>query len=179
MNPSEVSDRMLAPSIASNPPASASFTPPLSDDQIEKRYQEGYDLHDPQYEWWVKENHPSSSDTDSLNTHVSHSCSDEKANTHTCDLSEILKYPEEKSTSRKKPGINSSAAVCISDSPVIQQLKQKEELQEEKLRKKEEREKRIGKEKAIEGERKRRKKEEKDTEGTGEYGKTNVIHTAK
>ena len=53
MNPSEVSDRMLAPSIASNPPASASFTPPLSDDQIalyEKRYQEGYDLHDPQYE---------------------------------------------------------------------------------------------------------------------------------
>ena len=150
LNPSEVSDRMLAPSIVSNPPPTGTLTssmPSFSDDQIalyEKRYQEGYDLPDPQYELWLKENHPGS-DTDSLKTHVSGSSSDGKAKTHctsSTDLSDILKYPEGKYTSKAKPGMNSSCAVCLSDSPVVKELKEKQEqkqrLQEEKLRKKEE-----------------------------------------
>jgi hypothetical protein len=50
-------------------------------------------------------------------------------------------------TSRvKKPGMNISCAVCLSDSPVVKQLREKEErkrhLEEEKLRKKDENEKR-------------------------------------
>ena len=39
----------------------------------EKRFSEGYDVHDPQYELWLRENHPESSDSDSLKTHVSNS----------------------------------------------------------------------------------------------------------
>ena len=178
LNPSEVCDRMLAPSITTNPlgdSASASSTPSFSDDQItlyEKRYAEDYDLHDPQYERWVRENHPGSSDTDSLKTHVSHSSSDK--NTKTCsnstsDLSEILKYPEVKPTSRtKKPGLNSKHAVCLSDSPVVQQLKQKEQkkqCQEEKMKEKVESEKRR-----EEREKKRLLKEKERGKGKKEDG---------
>ena len=45
----------------------------------------------------------------------------------------------------KKPGMNSSRAVCLSDSPAVRQLREKEErkkrLEEEKLKKKYENEK--------------------------------------
>ena len=95
-NPSEVSDRMLTPaaifkpsSDASASASSSSLTPPtassspltpptFSDEQsalYEKRLREGYDVHDPQYELWVKENHPGSSDADSMKTHISKSVS--------------------------------------------------------------------------------------------------------
>ena len=148
--------------------------PPLSDNQVAlyvKRYQEGYDLPDPQYELWRKENHPGS-DTDSLKTHVSHSSNDGKAKTHctsSSDLSDILKYPERKPTSKaRKPGINSSCAVCLSDSPVVQQLKQKEEqkkrVQEEKLRKKEECEKRREQMKSKQLKQKEKRKRRKQCE---------------
>ena len=159
---------------------SISLTPPtFTDKQIalyEKRFKEGFDLHDPQYELWVKENHPGSSDADSMKTHISKSVSTVSSG----DLSEILKYPEAKVTSKaKKPAINSSNAVCLSDSPAVRQLKEKEEQKrhsaEEKVRKKEERERKKEerewkkllkekekKEKRQEREIKRRQKEEGD-----------------
>ena len=93
LNPSEVRDRMLAPSMASNPTsdiASSTPTPTFSADEIslyEQRFREGFDLHDPQYELWVKENHPGSSDTGSLKTHFSNSKS---ISTESSDLSDIL-----------------------------------------------------------------------------------------
>ena len=165
LNPSEVSDRMLTPaaifkpsSDASASASSSSLTPPtassssltpptassspltpptFSDEQsalYEKRFREGYDVHDPQYELWVKENHPGSSDADSMKTHISKSVSTVSSD----DLSEILKYPE--ATSKlKKVAVNSTSAVCLSDSPVVRQLKEKEEQKrhsaEEKARK--------------------------------------------
>ena len=144
LNPSEVSDRMLTPAAIFKPssdasasassssltpptassssltPPTASLTPPtFSDEQsalYEKRFREGYDVHDPQYELWVKENHPGSSDADSMKTHISKSVSTVSSD----DLSEILKYPEAKVTSRlKKLAVNSTSAVCLSDSPVV------------------------------------------------------------
>ena len=59
-------------------------------------------------------------------------------------LSEVLKYPEVKVSAkgRGKPAANSTSSVCLSDSPAMKQLKQKEEekilAEEEKARKKEE-----------------------------------------
>jgi hypothetical protein len=147
LNPSEIYDRMLAPFTALNASSDSatSATPTFSVEQIslyEQRFREGYDLQDSQYELWVKENHPGSSDTDSLMTHVSNSRSHSSKY-----LSDTLQYPEPKVTSRvKKPGMNISCAVCLSDSPVVKQLREKEErkrhLEEEKLRKKDENEKR-------------------------------------
>ena len=95
-------------------------------------------------------------------THISKSVSTVSSD----DLSKILKYPEAKVTSKlKKLAVNSTSAVCLSDSPVVRQLKEKEEQKrhsaEEKARKKEEREK-----KKEERERKKllKEKEEKRKE---------------
>ena len=106
---------MLAPSVNFNPStsdsASSSTSPTFTADLYEQRLSEGYDLHDPQYELWVKENHPSSSDTDSLKTHVS----SKSISTVSSNLSDILKYPEPKVTSKTKK--HTCSAVCLSDSP--------------------------------------------------------------
>ena len=78
LNPGEVSNRMLTPAKVLKPVQSS---PSFSDEQVElykKRFVEGYDLHDPQYEMWLKPNHLeglSSSDADSLQTHISESVS--------------------------------------------------------------------------------------------------------
>jgi hypothetical protein len=147
LNPSEASDRMLAPAKVFKPSSdvscasssSASLTSPtFSDEQIalyEKRFREGYNVHDPQYELWVKETHPGSSDADSMKTHISQSVSTVSSG----DLSDILKFPEAKATTKaRKPAMNCTA-VCLSDSPVVRLLKEKEEqkrhLDEEKVRK--------------------------------------------
>ena len=99
LNQSEVSDRMLVPSVNFNPSisdsASSSTSPTFTADLYEQRLSEGYDLHDPQYELWVKENQPSSSDTDSLKTHVS----TKSISTVSSNLSDILKHPEPNSLS--------------------------------------------------------------------------------
>ena len=142
LTPPTASSSSLTPPTASSSP----LTPPtFSDEQsalYEKRFREGYDVHDPQYELWVKENHPGSSDADSMKTHISKSVSTVSSD----DLSEILKYPEAKVTSKlKKLAVNSTSAVCLSDSPAVRQLKEKEEQKrhsaEEKARKREEHEK--------------------------------------
>ena len=146
LNPSEVSDRMLAP--AKGLKSNNSKSPPTySAEEIalyEKRFIEGYDLCDSRYEQWLKENHPESSDADSMKTHVSRSISTASSNESSL-LSDILKYPESKTSSKakRKPAINTNA-VCLSDSPVVRHLKEEEEekreAEKEKLRKKEERE---------------------------------------
>lgn len=162
-NPSEVSDRMLAPAkvfapseeegakilaganilsdavdeaVATAPSASPTF----SDEQIalfEKRYCEGYDWHDPVYELWLKETHPGSSDADSMTTHISQSVSTVSSG----ELSDILKYPESNATTKKKKSAFNSTAVCLSDSLIVHQLKEKEQqkkqLEQEKVRKRE------------------------------------------
>ena len=135
LNPSEVSDRMLALAKALKPSHTSSPSA----------------FSDPQYDLWLKGNHPDSSDTDSMKTHISKSVSTLSAtcSTTSCEgssvLSDILAYPEPKfSTSKRKrkPALNSKA-ICLSDSPVVQEIKHKEEekreLEEEKLRKKERR----------------------------------------
>ena len=92
LTPPTASSSSLTPPTASSSP----LTPPtFSDEQsalYEKRFREGYDVHDPQYELWVKENHPGSSDADSMKTHISKSVSTVSSDY----LSEILKYPEAK-----------------------------------------------------------------------------------
>ena len=64
---------MLAPAKVFKPSearASSTALPTFSNEQIalfEKRYSEGYNLHDdPVYELWLKETHPGSSDADSM-----------------------------------------------------------------------------------------------------------------
>ena len=68
INPSEVTDRQIAPSklfqqppTESSPDESASDNALFSPDKVElykKRYEEGYDLDDPSYAAWLKINHP-------------------------------------------------------------------------------------------------------------------------
>ena len=199
LNPSEVSDRMLTPaaifkpssdassSSSLTPPtaSSSSLTPPtassspltpptFSDEQsalYEKRLREGYNVHDPQYELWVKVNHPGSSDADSMKTHISKSVSTVSSD----DLGEILKYPEAKVTSKlKKLEVNSTSAVCLSDSPVVWQLKEKEQQKrhsaEEKARKREEREKKKERKKLLKKKEKEEKRKEREIK-RGQKGK--------
>ena len=74
LNPSEVTDRQIAPSklfqqqstkssqdVGSEIPTSTSKDPLFSPDKValyKKRYEEGYDLEDPGYVAWLKINHP-------------------------------------------------------------------------------------------------------------------------
>ena len=138
-------------------------------------------MHDPQYELWVKENHPGSLDADSTKTHISNSVSTLSSG----DLSEILKYPEAKVTSKaKKLAMNSTNAVCLSDSPVSgSAMKEKEEQKthsvEEKARKKEREKKKEERErnkllKEKEKEDKKKEREIKRTQRGKEKAKKSV-----
>ena len=123
LNPSEVSDRMLAPSKVFKPSSVDKSPPTFSAEQValyEERFSEGYDVHDPQYELWLRENHPESSDADSLKTHVSNSVSTPSSSGSSV-LSKILKYPEATAACRgkRKLALNTVGAVCLSDSPAV------------------------------------------------------------
>ena len=158
-NPGEVSDRMLAPSksVRQEKPPTLTSTPDdvqnaFSPEKItlyEKRYEEGYDVPDAEYETWLKLAHldlkssggASSVDTDSVKTHLS-----SQPSQHNSSLSNILKLPEPKAkSSKRKPTASvNSRAVCLNDSTVLEDLKSKrkakEEAEQERLRKKQERE---------------------------------------
>ncbi|ORU94422.1 MAG: hypothetical protein A6F71_09270 [Cycloclasticus sp. symbiont of Poecilosclerida sp. M] len=104
-----------------------------------------------------------------MKTHVSKSLSTASSNESSV-LSDILKYPEAKvsSKAKRKPAVN-SGAVCLSDSPVVRLLKDKEEekkeAMEEKARKKEERERKKEereRNKVLKEKEKEKKKEERD-----------------
>ena len=99
---------MLAPAKVLKPGQSS---PSFSDKQVElykKRFVEGYDLHDPQYEMWLKANHLealSSSDADSLQTHISESVSTQSTSCSSqpsSALIDILVIPKAKDTLNKK-----------------------------------------------------------------------------
>ena len=184
-NPSEVDDRMLAPAKVFEPTngdssSSCSRSTEFSAEQcslFEKRFEEGYDVQDPLYELWLKQEHPES-DTDSMKTHAN-SLSN-MSSSESSVLSEVLKFPEvvKVSSRRRKPAANASA-VCLSDSPAVKNLKQKEEekkkAEEEKVRKKEERErKKILREKEREEKKKEReeKKKERDRKRLAKEQKT-------
>ena len=179
-NPSAVDDRMLAPAKVFKPTNddSSSYTrnTSFSTEQhslFEKRFNEEYDVQDPLYELWLKEQHPES-DTDSMKTHAN-SLSTMSSNESSV-LSEVLKYPEVKVLAKRKgkPAANSTSSVCLSDSPAMKQLKQKEEekrlAEEEKARKKEEREvkkaeherKKVLREKEREEKKKEREEKKKE-----------------
>lgn len=175
MNPSEVSDRMLAPATVFKPSncESSSTHPTFSAEQIalyEKRLKEGYDVHDPQYELWLREKQPESSDADSMKTHVSNSASTASSNGSSV-LSEILKYPEvvSKTKGKRKLAIN-SRAICLSDSLAVQQLQKEEErkrvAEEEKVKKKEERERNKQERELLKEKEKEEKRKERERKGT-------------
>ena len=106
LNLSEVSNRMLAPSVNFNPStsdsASSSAIPTFTADQaiyMNRDSVKATICMIPSMSYaWVKENHPSSSDTDSLKTHVS----TKSISTVSPNLSDILKYPEPRVTSKTK-----------------------------------------------------------------------------
>ena len=166
-NPGEVCDRMLAPSksVCKQQPS----PPMFSQEQInlyEKRYEEGYNIFDPEYNQWLKETHPESvlkSDGESLKTQLS---SSDGRSADSSSISDILVLPEPKaetSQRKRKPGLNSKA-ICLSDLDTLQELKDKErkkiEAEEEKIRKNEERDEKR-KQKLLEKEKKMAEREKK------------------
>ena len=190
INPSEVTDRQIAPSklfqqsqmesskdssVSDSPTSNSLFSP----DQIElykKRYEEGYDLNDPSYIAWLKINHPTevcSNTTKSsslvscvLSTESKDSTDSKKFNLSSVDaLSEILALPcpEPRTKSKRKAALNAKA-VCITDDVILEDLKKKK--LEKAEAKKEKEEKKIEKErkrvmKQLERERKKKIREEK------------------
>ena len=95
--------KVFEPSSDTSTCASSSVptSPTFGNEQIalyETWFKEGYDVYDPRYELWVKKTHPVSSDTDSMKTQISKSVS----TVSTGDLSDILKYPEAKVTTKAK-----------------------------------------------------------------------------
>ena len=128
---------------------------PFSKEQeilLKKRFEEGYNIYEPDYVMWLKDNHPeaatqfpnelpltvsSSSSTgqsnyNSLITH--HSKSSESSKT----LKELLVYPttDIKPKRKKKAAINSKA-VLITDSDILNKLKQEKAEKQTKVLEKE------------------------------------------
>ena len=125
-NPGAISDRMLAPSKSMCKAASKPALKPLSEEKLklfEKRYEEGFNIPDPEYTEWCKYAHPSPSTSSSNTTRsalsgitnlsdldaISHS-SRSTASTKSL-LNDILVVPQNssESKSRRKPALNSKA----------------------------------------------------------------------
>ena len=147
INPSEVTDRQIAPSRPFKQSLSESsqdgstsdsgtknslFTP----EQVElykKRYEEEYDLDDPSYTAWLKINHPTevcSNTVQSSSSLVSCKQSEESKDSGKpgnlklfCDdaPSEILAMPclEPRNSSKRKVALNAKA-ICITDGTVLE-----------------------------------------------------------
>ena len=170
LNPGVVADHQVAPSLAVNPSCKAtsdtslnSSDPPISpcvseksssntqfslekEQLYQKRYEEGYDLPDPEYQQWLKLCHPV--DDDSTSSEITHASGGRRA-VSTCSesgsdvLSEVLKLPEPKPSSRRRrKGINSTA-VHITDSGFLDDLKKKEKEKTEKEVEKQEKKERT------------------------------------
>ena len=182
LNPGEVTDRQIAPStvfVASNDalPVAKPGSIIERDSLYRKRYNEGYDIYDDDYLQWIRENKlelptkASSSEVNSTCTSSSQpkesSLPVEASSVHSThcggstasSLSEILVIPKPNGAPKKKRQAVNSKASCITDSPVLQELKRKKEekeaKEEEKKAKKLEREKKKK-------EREKKKKEQED-----------------
>jgi len=149
LNPGEVTDRQLAPSKAFcsqsvvsnlekvNPSNSLIFSQE-KEALYQRRFEEKYDVKDPDYLAWVKITHP---EVDVSSTEVSSVSSGQLGSTKSSDvLSEILVLPEPKGKpTRKKKTITSEKTVCITEDKVLEELKQheteKKKAEEEKIAK--------------------------------------------
>ena len=175
INPGEVTDR-TAPStafhipaqdqtenhsnVADSPDSSPIFSPEL-ESLFRKRYEEGYNVYDPEYIAWVKVNHPEMN-LSTTSDNVSDTSSEKKSQSSPSDiLSEILVLPNPKSAAQKKSkrkGLNTKA-VCVTDDEVF------DEMKKEKQRKKEEEQQKLEKQaertrKKLEREKMKKEKEE-------------------
>ena len=101
----------------------------------EQCFQEGYDLKDPNYEAWVRINHPSDANSEccysnslSVESQSATLSSSVKASDYSAVLSELLVLPKPKETVEKrkcKEALNKSA-VCITDIEVLEKIKSQE-----------------------------------------------------
>ena len=188
INPSEVTDRQIAPSkpfqqqsTESTQDGSASDNsikdPLFSPDKVElyeKRYKEGYDLDDPSYTAWLRINHPTevcSNTTKSSSSLVSGELLKDSSDSVKPKLSSgdalakilALPCPVPRTKSKHKPALNAKA-VCITDDTILEGLKRKEvemaeaEKEKETKRIERERKKKIKEEKQFEKERKKTEK---------------------
>ena len=196
INPSEITDRQIAPSKAvryktgaetdaDDVPTSPLFSPE-KEDLYKKRYEEGYNVDDPDYIAWLKINHPTSvssiySGSSSFSVIVSTGFQSPSSRESSAGvLADVLVLPHPTAGARKKckPALNSKA-VCITEDEVLEELKKKEnekaQIEKEKEVKKLDRiQKRE--EKRLETERRKREKAEKMTKRGKESKKT---HSAK
>lgn len=198
LNPGEISDRELAPSRAfvrsaseSNPvdkSPTSEFTP-QQEALYRTRFEEGYDLDDPEYSRWLRKKHPEVSDnlTCSVSTpesasgsttisqsvaSVSSVASHAPGSVSSSDvLSEVLLLPQPKPSKKKrKPGVNTKA-VCLTDADVVKTL---EAEAEEKLLKEQEQNTRR-----IERERKKKEREQKKLEAERKKKEKKCMREAK
>ena len=179
LNLGAVTDRQLAPSHATTTltHSQSDFTltkgtaQRFSQEQVslyKKRFEETYNVYDPDYVMWLKENHPEAatqfiseppssvissssagqSDSNSLITHLSKSSESSKI------LDELLVYPapDAKTKKKRKEAINSKVVV-ITDTEILDKLKQekadKEAKEAEKEQKKNRNEKNAKKRKKV------------------------------
>lgn len=166
-NPGEVNDRQLAPSKAVCPRAVTSQpqeTPVFTKEKEElfkKRYEENFDIPDPEYVVWLKLNHPdaevSSLETSSVSSSVKASSTDSSK-----VLSDVLVLPEPKSSNKKRK--EPSRAKCLTNDSVLEEMKAKEK---EKIEKEEEK-----KAKALEKRQKKQQREEQKKEKAEQRKKT-------
>ena len=173
LNPGEISDRQLAPSKAvgskgdheCQTPGSPLFTKE-KEELFQKRYEEKYDIQDPEYIAWLKIHHPevnlSPSDTSSLSSAKQDSIDSSQV------LSDILVLPHAEATVSKKRRREPTRAKCLTDDSVLEEMKskvkEKEEKEEEKRAKTLEREEKR-RQKQLNLERKQQKKEQKQNAG--------------
>ena len=162
LNPGEVNDRQLAPSKALRAEKSQPDKEPDNlftreqESLYKRRFEEGYDVHDPSYIAWLRINHPDTSPPCSVSA-VSTQKSSLTGSSSSGILSEllVLPQPEKKSNRKRKPALNNKT-VCLTDSEVLEELKTKEK---EKIAAEE-----TKKAKQLERKRKRLEKEEKKKE---------------
>lgn len=174
MNPGEIDDRDLAPSKAlhyhkpkPDVGSDADSTLFTTEQQklYEQRYQEGYDLTDPEYTAWLRITHPidtvSEPRSDTSLTSLSPrsngtsqvlSCSSTSSSSFVLRDVLVLPQPKPKPARKRKAAINSKA-VCITELEVLEGMKEEEaaKLEIEALKE----------EKKVEKERKRLEREEK------------------
>ena len=155
LNPGAVTDRQVVPLPRSQRDCSL-VTKQFSQEQeilFKKRFEEGYNVYEPDYVMWLKHNHPEAdtqlppsslsssssstghSDSNSLVTHYSKSTESSKI------LDDLLVYPKATDAKtkgkKKKKAINSGKAVVITDSEILDQLKQEKAEKEAKALEKE------------------------------------------
>jgi len=169
LNPGEVTDRQLAPSkaVCSQAAVTNSDPPVFSKEKealYQRRFEEKYDIKDPEYLAWVKLNHPEVNTSSTEGSSVSGSRNSSAKSSDV--LSDILLLPEpkEKPSRSKSKGITSAKTVCITEDKVLNELKQKE------IDKRKAEEERAAKQ--LEKARKKKEKQQKEQKRQDKAAKT-------